>query len=108
MSLELETSEPFDASNFEGLLLEIAGNGEQYNLHLKTTDLWFPWQSYRYSFVAEQDWRQIRVRFSELTAYRTYSRFNPEKVTRIGLVAIGREFDADLCLGSIRFYAGGE
>jgi len=108
MALQLETSEPFDAGGFEGLLLEVAGNGEQYNLHLKTSDLWFPWQSYRYGFVAEREWRQVRVPFSGLTAYRTFTAFDPKKVTRIGLVAIGREFDADLCLGDIRFYTGGE
>lgn len=108
MVLELGASKPFDASHYQGLLLEVSGNGEKYNLHLRTADLWFPWQSYRFSFVAEPDWRQIRVPFSELTAYRTKTRFDPEKLARIGLVAIGREFQADLCLGSIRFYGSGE
>lgn len=107
MALELGASQPFDASHYMGLLLEVSGNGEQYNLHLRTTDLWLPWQSYRYSFVAEPDWRQVRVPFSELTAYRTSTRFDPGRLARIGLVAIGREFQADLCLGSIRFYGSG-
>jgi hypothetical protein len=108
MALDIGASGPFDASLFQGLLLEVSGNGEEYNLHLRTADLWLPWQSYRYSFVAESDWRQIRVPFTDLDAYRTNIRFNPKNLSRIGLVAIGREFQADLCLGDIRFYSSVE
>ncbi len=33
---------PTDAT---GLMLDISGNGEEYNLHLRTSDLDRPWQS---------------------------------------------------------------
>ena len=108
MALDLGASAPFDASRFQGLLLEVSGNGEQYNLHLRTSDLWLPWQSYRYSFTAEPEWRQIRIPFSKLDAHRTNTRFDPKNLSRVGLVAIGREFQADLCLGDIRFYSSAE
>ena len=40
-----------------------------------------------------------------LEAYRTYHTFRKEKLDRLGLLAIGRDFQADLCLASIRFYS---
>jgi hypothetical protein len=107
MTLDLASGDPFDASQYDGVLLQVAGNGERYNLHLRTSDLRLPWQSYRASFVADSRWREIRIPFDALTAYRTGEPFRPERLTRVGLVAIGRPFSADLCLGALRLYRGG-
>jgi len=84
---------------------EVAGNNEDYNIHFRTSDLWFPWQSYRASFKATSDWQTIRIPFSDLDAYKTSQKFRQNKLKRIGLVGIGRDFLADLCLASIRFYS---
>lgn len=104
LALNLAEGDEFDASRYTGLSMKVAGNGEQYNLHLRTSELWLPWQSYRADFIAEPKWREIRVPFSDFKPYRTRSRLNPAKLVRIGLVAIGRQFDADLCVGSVAFY----
>jgi len=104
MALEPAAGEEFDASQFRGLEIEVAGNGESYNLHLRTADLWFPWQSFRADFTATPQWRALRIPFADVQAYRHSSDFDASRLTRIGLVAIGRDFDADLCLGGIRFY----
>ena len=90
--------------DYTGVSLEVMGNSERYNLHLRTSDLWRPWQSYRASFIADPRWRQIRIPFADFEAYRTDRHFRPDRLVRIGLVAIGREFQADLCLGDLRFY----
>ncbi len=95
---------PFDASNYAGVELEISGNNENYNIHLRTDGLWFPWQSYRFSFKATPDWQTHRIPFSKLESYKTTKKFAQDEIVRIGLVAIGREFQADLCLASIKFY----
>ena len=94
----------FDASAYDGVEIEVSGNGELYNIHLRTDDLWFPWQSYRSSFTAGTHWQTYRIPFAELQKYKTFTRFDKKQLTRIGLVAIGRDFEADLCLASIRFY----
>jgi hypothetical protein len=104
IALDLAAGKRFDASGFDGVLLKVAGNGERYNLHLRTSDLWLPWQSYRAGFVAKADWSEIRIPFSDLEAYRSGREFRPERLIRIGLVAIGREFEADLCVAEVRFY----
>ena len=105
MALSLSEKGIFDASDYDGLEFEVSGNNEGYNLHLRTDGLWFPWQSYRASFNATPDWQTVRIPFSELEAYKTSQDFRPDKLARIGLLGIGRNFQADLCLASIRFYA---
>ena len=105
MALSLSEKGIFDASDYAGLEFEVSGNNEGYNLHLRTDGLWFPWQSYRASFNATPDWQTVRIPFSELEAYKTSQNFRPDKLARIGLLGIGRNFQADICLASIRFYA---
>lgn len=104
IALSLSEQGDFDASAYTGVEIEVAGNNELYNIHFRTGDLWFPWQSYRSSFTAAGDWQTYRIPFSELEKYKTFHKFSQDDIKRIGLVAIGREFQADLCLADIRFY----
>lgn len=98
------SADVFDASAFDGIEIEVSGNAELYNIHLRTDGLWFPWQSYRYSFTANPEWQTYRIPFARLEKYKTFTSFDKKQLTRIGLVAIGRDFQADLCLAAIRFY----
>ena len=94
----------FDASAYTGIEIDVLGNNESYNIHFRTDDLWFPWQSYRFSFNATPDWQTYRFPFSKLESYKTTKEFSQDEIIRIGLVAIGREFQANLCIASIKFY----
>ena len=94
----------FDASDYTGIEIRVAGNEEEYNIHFRTDELWFPWQSYRYTFRAESDWKTYRIPFSRLEKYKTFLNFDASEIKRIGLVAIGRKFTSDVCLASIGFY----
>ena len=104
IALSLSEQGVFDASGYTGVEIEVAGNNESYNIHFRTDGLWFPWQSYRYSFTAATDWQTYRIPFSALEKYKTFHSFSQDEIKRIGLVAIGREFQADLCLAAIGFY----
>ena len=105
IALDLTKDKPFDASAYIGVELSVSGNDEHYNVHFRTTDLWLPWQSYRFSFKATPEWQTIRIPFVNLEAYRTTTKLHKDKLKRIGLVGIGRDFKADLCVGPIKFYA---
>ncbi|MBK1670308.1 CIA30 family protein [Rhodovibrio sodomensis] len=94
-----------DASAWTGIAITVRGNGESYNLHLRTTDVRRPWQSYRQSFGTTGDWRTIRLPFDGFTAHRIDAPLDLSRLRRIGLVAIGREFRADLAVADLRFYA---
>jgi hypothetical protein len=104
IALSLSDQGRFDASAYDGIELEVAGNNEHYNVHFRTSGLLLPWQSYRSGFMATPDWRTVRIAFSDVKAYKTTRSFRRDKLERIGLVAIGRDFHADLCLASLRFY----
>lgn len=93
------------SQQFDGFYLDVMGNGEDYNLHLRTTQLWLPWQSFRSGFRADPNWQRLLFPFSEFQSYRTYSRLNVSKLKRIGVVAIGREFEAKVCVRSFGFYS---
>lgn len=105
IALSLSDQDNFDASAFAGIVMDVAGNNEDYNMHFRTSELWFPWQSYRASFKATSEWQTILIPFTDLDAYKTSQKFRQNKLKRIGLVGIGRDFLADLCLASIRFYS---
>lgn len=103
-SLDLDADGDLDASQYAGIELEVFGNGERYNLHLRTADTRIVWQSYRASFIAEPVWRTLRLPFGEFVPYRTEAALNLARLQRLGMVAIGREMQADLCIGRIAFY----
>ena len=92
-----------DASGWHGVELDVFGNGEEYNIHLRTEELTQPWQSYRQSFRAGSQWQTVRFRFQDFVPYRTDIPLNIHRLRRIGIVAIGRAFSADVCVGGLRY-----
>ena len=93
-----------DASGFAGVLLDVHGNGEAYNLHLRTRDVRLPWQSYRASFTADARWQTLRLPFTGFAAHRIGAPLDLRHLDRLGVVAIGRPFRADLCVGRVALY----
>jgi hypothetical protein len=92
-----------DASPWTGIELDVLGNGEEYNLHLRTLELTRPWQSYRQSFYAAMAWQTVQLNFCRFTPHRTDVPLDLGQLRRVSVVAIGRAFSADLALGGIRF-----
>jgi len=97
----------FDASGFDGVELELRGNGEVYDLRLRTDALTRPWQSFRTDIAAPADWTVLRVPFTAFEAHRTEAAFDPSRLRRVGILAIGRAFSADVSVRSFGFYADG-
>ena len=96
---------PVDIGAWRGLELTARGNGHVYNVHLKTADLQRPWQSYRHGFTAGPDWRTVRLPFAEFAPHRTDAPLDLRRVKRLGVVAIGAAFAADVALADLRLYA---
>ena len=97
-----------DARDWTGIRLAVCGNNEIYNLHLRTSDIRRPWESYRQSFRAPATWTSVSLPFSGFAPHRTERPLNVARLRRIGIVAIGREFEADIAISDIRFYAADE
>lgn len=93
-----------DASAWNGVELDAFGNGERYNVHLRTADVVRPWQSYRADFVAPPEWRTVRLPFAAFEPYRLDAPLDLTRLRRLGIVAIGRAFAADIAIGGLRLY----
>lgn len=104
MALDLSSDGFLDASAYHGVRLLVRGNGEIYGAHLRTVDTKLPWQSYRATFVAEDSWREIHLPFTEFLPYRLKASLDTRRLRRLGVVAIGRAFYADVCVAEIGLY----
>lgn len=92
------------APDLIGIAFETIGNGERYDLRLRTTDMTRPWQSFRTEFAAPPRWETVQLPFSAFSPHRTDVPLVISRIRRIGILAIGREFDADVAVRDIRFY----
>lgn len=97
-------SDSLDANGYDGVRLVVRGNGESYSLHLRTPDNVRPWQSYRAQFLASADWQTIDLPFEDFEPYRLETPLDVTRLRRIGLVAIGRAFQADLAVARLSLY----
>jgi len=99
--VQLATDLRVDASAFSHLRLDVIGPAERYGCHLRTRDVRRPWQSYRQSFEVIPTWTTVDLPLQHFTPHRTETAFDPSKLRRLGLVAIGRAFRADLAVARI-------
>lgn len=104
IAFDLAGGDTFDASAFTGIALDVLGNGETYDLRLRTDALTRPWQSFRTEFIAPAKWTTIEIPFTAFTAHRTDAAFDPRRLRRVGILAIGREMQADISVSAVRFY----
>jgi hypothetical protein len=93
-----------DARVWTGIEIEVFGNGEPYNLHLRSADIVRPWQSYRAEFLATPKWQTIRLPFATFVPHRIDAPLDLARLRRLGVVAIGRTFTADIAIAGLRFY----
>jgi hypothetical protein len=93
---------PEGAAPGGGLAFEARGNGERYEVRLRTDALRRPWQSYRASFVPGPDWQAVTLPWSAFEAHRTDAPFDPAGLRRVGVIAVGREMSADVALRDLR------
>lgn len=93
-----------DLSAYTGVSLDVRGNGATYDIRLRTTDLTRPWQAYRQEFQTVPNWTTLKFPFSSFQQHRTETTFDPTRLRRIGILAIGREFAADVSVANLCVY----
>ena len=104
MAFDLNRGAAFDASGWTGIELDVRGNGETYEVRLRTDALTRPWQSFRAAFTAPRDWETVQLPFERFEAHKTEAVFDPARLRRVGVLAIGRVFDADVAVAAVRLY----
>ncbi|MEM8981264.1 MAG: CIA30 family protein [Pseudomonadota bacterium] len=87
----------------QGISFETIGNGQTYEVGLRTTDLTRPWQSYRAVFSTSSAWTKIDIPFADFAPNRTDVPLNITRIRRIGVLAVGRAFEADVAIANLCF-----
>jgi hypothetical protein len=81
---------------WRALELELAGPPHDYGVHLRTAGLAAPWQAWRATVAVTPAWQTLRVPFDAFRPYRFEGTLVPSQIRRLGLVALGSAFDAEL------------
>ena len=93
-----------DASSWTGIEIDVCGNDEIYDLRIRTDYLDRPWHSFRTPFRAKPQWTTLRFPFPDFEPHKTEHVLDPAKLRRIGIVAVGRVFHADVAVSDARLF----
>ena len=93
-------------AKFSGVRIIARGNGEEYAIHVKTKYLFLPWQYYYALFSPSSEWQSFELPFNTFAKSNIYQplRFSSDEIRTIGIVAIGRDFEADIDVSHVEFY----
>ena len=96
----------FDASDYQGVELEVIGNGALYHVHLRDRSAWRPWHVYKAGYETDGSLQTIQLPFEEFLPYnsRIKNNLDVSKLNSLGLVAGYDDFEAELQIFSVRFY----
>ena len=89
-----------------GIRLTVKGNGDQYFLHIRSTDTHLPWHYYQHSFQASGAWSEISLPFEDFEKSSSLLRatLGQSKIKTIGIVAYGKDYSADVSVKRLEFY----
>lgn len=94
-----------DGKNLQGVRLNVRGNGETYEIHITTNDRTYRGDYYSATFKANSDWKMIDLPFNKFKRKRSNNtKLDAQNITRLGIVAYGREYVADISVSTIEFY----
>ncbi len=90
----------------KGLKLSLRGNGQTYFVHIRTKGTFLPWQYYQKSFMANEDWSETTMLLNEFRPSGILLRktIDPENIKSIGIVAFGRDHEAEIDVRNISFF----
>jgi hypothetical protein len=99
--IQMALAVPAPLGEWRALELDVYGNGHRYGLHLRTAAMTLPWQAWRSAFIATAEWRTVRLPLASFEPHRTSGTLRVAEVRRIGIVALGERFDADVCVSRL-------
>ena len=104
VQMRLDIEPDWLRADYRGVFIELYGTAHDYNLHVKTNQLTRPWQSFRCTLAVEPQWTRFIVPYAQLQAHRTDAELQPTEIRSIAVVAIGEEFDVDVCVRRLGFF----
>ncbi|WP_373187801.1 CIA30 family protein [Halopseudomonas sp.] len=104
VQMKLDIGPAHSLANFRGLFIELYGVAHEYDLRVKTSQLDKPWQSFRCKLQVAPQWTRFTIPYTHLRAHRTDAALDPSQIRSIAVVAIGEEFDVDVCVRRAGFF----
>lgn len=105
--IQVRSPVPWEAAKGKtGIRLTVKGNGDQYFLHIRSTDTRLPWHYYQHSFQASGTWSEISLPFEafEKSSSLLRATLGQSKIKTIGIVAYGKDYSADVSVKRLEFY----
>ena len=89
-----------------GIKIKVKGNGDIYYLHIRNASARLPWQYYTASFQTSEKWKEIAILFDEFENSATFMprKLKPDSIKTIGIVAYGKDHNADISIANLEFY----
>ncbi len=89
-----------------GVYLKVRGNSQNYFIHLRTSGTVLPWQYYQADFETSAEWQVVRLPFAAFERSGSWLRqlIKPSSIRSIGIVAFGKDHQADIDIAEIGFY----
>ena len=89
-----------------GVYLRVRGNSQGYYVHLRTSGTVLPWQYYQAGFQVTEDWQTIRLPLTDFERSGSWlaAAVNPKSIRSIGVLAYGRDHQAEIDIAEIGFY----
>ena len=108
VQMKLDIEPGWLRADYQGLFIELCGTAHDYNLHVKTNQLDKPWQSFRCTLPVQPQWTRFIVPYERLRAHRTDAQLQPADIKSVAVVAIGSEFNVDVCVRRFGFFLESE
>ena len=98
--------DPTETVGKSGIKIKVKGNEDVYYLHVRNASARLPWQYYTASFQTSKKWKEIKISFDEFEKSATLMprKLKPESIKTIGIVAYGKDHDADVSIANLEFY----
>lgn len=82
------------------------GNNQRYFIHLRTTGTLLPWQYYQVSFEVSEQWQDFMLPLEQFSRSGNWlsRRIQPQTIRSIGVVAYGRDHQAEIEIAQIGFH----
>ena len=98
--------DPTETAEKVGVKIKVKGNGEVYYLHIRNASARLPWHYYTANFQTSEKWKEILIPFNNFEKSATFMprKLNAETIKTLGVVAYGKDHEADVSIANLEFY----
>jgi len=98
--------DPLETKGKTGIKIKVKGNGDIYYLHIRNASARLPWHYYTANFKTNEKWNEVTIPFDKFEKSATFmpKKLNADTIRTIGLVAYGKDHNADVSIANLEFY----